>query len=244
MAARGGGRGGWRGRGRGGAGGGPVARDDDGNIVAVEVAGPPPLFPDGVRLPERPTATAKDERLMSRRHALLDFYRAPQSPYHLSMPKRKAEGVEQAIERYGDKYRGAGPNKRPALSKALFLHPKYFPPELYSAKQQRHSAHGTGTGKAAAFVMDQSSSKQGFSRLEQLAKLESKQEADGDGAGKAGGGGPGGAAAEDDDDAPLEEEYEEEDDYIEDDDYYQGNHFDDDDGYDDGYDDGDDGAIF
>lgn len=45
MAARGGGRGGWRGRGRGGAGGGPVARDDDGNIVAVEVAGPPPLFP-------------------------------------------------------------------------------------------------------------------------------------------------------------------------------------------------------
>lgn len=61
----------------------------------------------------------------------------------------------------------------------------------------------------------------GFSRLEQLAKLESKQEADGDGAGKAGGGGPGGAAAEDDDDAPLEEEYEEEDDYIEDDDYYQ-----------------------
>lgn len=72
-----------------------------------------------------------------------------------------AEGVEQAIERYGDKYRGAGPNKRPALSKALFLHPKYFPPELYSAKQQRHSAHGTGTGKAAAFVMDQSSSKQG-----------------------------------------------------------------------------------
>jgi hypothetical protein len=55
MSGRGGGRGGFgRGGGRGGfagrgAGVGPVARDEDGNVLPTAPAGPPPLFP--VRVP-------------------------------------------------------------------------------------------------------------------------------------------------------------------------------------------------
>ena len=51
MSGRGGrgGRGGWRGRGRGGQPGGPVARDDEGNVLQIEQSGPPQLYPVSTR---------------------------------------------------------------------------------------------------------------------------------------------------------------------------------------------------
>ncbi|PNG99790.1 hypothetical protein TSOC_014426 [Tetrabaena socialis] len=68
MSGRGGGR---RGGGRGGFGGrggaqiGPVARDDDGTVLATAPAGPPPLFPE-IELPEHPDISPKDKMLLVR----------------------------------------------------------------------------------------------------------------------------------------------------------------------------------
>ncbi|KAG2426209.1 hypothetical protein HXX76_013190 [Chlamydomonas incerta] len=91
MSGRGGGRGG-RGGGRfGGRGGppmGPVARDEDGTILATAPAGPPPLFPE-MDLPEHPDITAKDKMLLLRRHEIT--HRSKTSPYFLELPKSQKD---------------------------------------------------------------------------------------------------------------------------------------------------------
>eukprot|EP00198_Chlamydomonas_reinhardtii_P006757 XP_001696093.1 predicted protein [Chlamydomonas reinhardtii] len=87
MSGRGGGRGGRGGGrfgGRGGAPMGPVARDEDGTILATAPAGPPPLFPE-TELPEHPEITAKDKMLLLRRFEL--SHRSKFSPYFLELPK-------------------------------------------------------------------------------------------------------------------------------------------------------------
>eukprot|EP00270_Netrium_digitus_P021663 TRINITY_DN9412_c0_g1_i1.p1 TRINITY_DN9412_c0_g1~~TRINITY_DN9412_c0_g1_i1.p1 ORF type:complete len:212 (+),score=39.43 TRINITY_DN9412_c0_g1_i1:108-743(+) len=140
-----GGRGGW-GRGRGGAGAapGPVARDDDGNILAVDKPeGPPPLFPPIKSLPELPEISQKDEQLLHRRRRLNSAWKY--SPYQIEKPKKKAVGVTADVERYSDRYRLAHRQQRAPLSSVLKLTVAYFPAELlgnYTATRGKAKAGG------------------------------------------------------------------------------------------------------
>mmetsp|Transcript_26179 Transcript_26179/g.62262 ORF Transcript_26179/g.62262 Transcript_26179/m.62262 type:complete len:180 (+) Transcript_26179:81-620(+) len=137
MSGRGGGRGGWRGRGRGAAGG-PVARDDEGKPLEVEQSGPPKLYPDLPSLPSKPELSSKDERLLTRRHLLLDYYRSLFSPYYLEFQVSRNESVEEQIRKYNGAQEVKQKPKRPKLTQVLSLEPRYFPAELYSSVQQRY----------------------------------------------------------------------------------------------------------
>ncbi|PNW79655.1 hypothetical protein CHLRE_08g361800v5 [Chlamydomonas reinhardtii] len=102
MSGRGGGRGGRGGGrfgGRGGAPMGPVARDEDGTILATAPAGPPPLFPE-TELPEHPEITAKDKMLLLRRFEL--SHRSKFSPYFLELPKSQKDtgALDEAFDPY------------------------------------------------------------------------------------------------------------------------------------------------
>ncbi|GLI71236.1 hypothetical protein VaNZ11_016357 [Volvox africanus] len=261
MSGRGGGRGGFgRGGGRGGFGGrgapiGPVARDEDGTVLATAPAGPPPLFPE-VELPEHPEITSRDKMLLLRRFELT--HRSKTSPYFLELPQ--AHQDTGTLEEGFDPYRAPQPGKdgsaggghgsgtkraRPPLSSVMTLLAEYFPEELYSSKDMRASRLQTLRGQDAYFrAQSRPDDPSGLRRLEHLAKLESLGEEGGEG-------GPGTrktlGGEGDEEEAAAEEELrdtdEEED--MEDDDYYQGEHFDDDEGYGDALDDGgDEGPVY
>mmetsp|Transcript_26178 Transcript_26178/g.62258 ORF Transcript_26178/g.62258 Transcript_26178/m.62258 type:complete len:242 (+) Transcript_26178:81-806(+) len=241
MSGRGGGRGGWRGRGRGAAGG-PVARDDEGKPLEVEQSGPPKLYPDLPSLPSKPELSSKDERLLTRRHLLLDYYRSLFSPYYLEFQVSRNESVEEQIRKYNGAQEVKQKPKRPKLTQVLSLEPRYFPAELYSSVQQRQSVKAQSSEAQSAFFR-RTAAAEGLSRLDQLAKLESAAgEAGGKTDGPEGESKKGGEAAQEEEEDILEEQDDEE--FDEEDDYYQGEAFDDDDGYDDPYDDGDGEAFF
>jgi len=151
-----------------------------------------------------------------------------------------AGGMEDEIRKYNGVDRAAEESMRPKLTDVLFLDTAYFPPELYSTKQQRQSTKAQTAEAQSAFFKAQMSTK-GTSRLDRLAKMEMKMDASGSKQEGAKADGASGAEPEDEDE-PVEEPDEEE--YDEDDDYLQGEFYDDDEGYDDGYDDGDNEAFF
>ncbi|PNH02375.1 hypothetical protein TSOC_011653 [Tetrabaena socialis] len=229
MSGRGGGR---RGGGRGGFGGrggaqiGPVARDDDGTVLATAPAGPPPLFPE-IELPEHPDISPKDKMLL---------------PTQAQQPGQSQQGEGAGAGGSGSGPRVGTKRSRPLLSSVMTLLPDYFPEDLYSTKEMRASRLQTLRGQDAYFrAQSGRDDATGLRRLEQLAKLESNAEE----GGAVPGGRKGGEGEEDD--GPPEEEVlhdtdEEED--MEFDDYYQGEHFDDDEGYGDADEGGDDGPVY
>lgn len=244
MASRGGrggrfgGRGGGRFGGRGAATG-PVARDDEGNILPNQVEGPPPLFPEAP-LPPPLEATAKERVLLLRKRDLLSSWKA--SPFFIEPTKvAKRKEADFHVPRYSDKEEKKPKKARLPLTAVMTLVPEYFPEELYSAQEKRAAQRLKLGQPQGSYWSGHAARKAGggaLDRIDQLAQLEGKMEEEEGGKNKPGEGEDPGeeedVVVDTDDDEVMEE-----------DDYYQGEHFDDDEGYDD-YDDGggDDGPIF
>lgn len=170
MAWRGGGRGG-RGRGSFGSGAGPVARDDDGLILAPDKPdGPPKLFPPVESLPELPDLGPKDLQLLGyRRHfeqAMLG------SPYHVEKPTKRLGGVEADIARYSDRYKKAKAVTRAPLSSVLKLTLAHFPGELLDTSARPKTAQSSGLTPWKL----QKTAGNDLQRLDQLANMEEKTE--------------------------------------------------------------------
>eukprot|EP00195_Chlamydomonas_chlamydogama_P016480 CAMPEP_0202907146 /NCGR_PEP_ID=MMETSP1392-20130828/41502_1 /ASSEMBLY_ACC=CAM_ASM_000868 /TAXON_ID=225041 /ORGANISM="Chlamydomonas chlamydogama, Strain SAG 11-48b" /LENGTH=210 /DNA_ID=CAMNT_0049595925 /DNA_START=198 /DNA_END=833 /DNA_ORIENTATION=+ len=209
---------------------GPVARDDDGTVIAAQPMGPPPLFPE-TELPEHPELTAKDTLLLLRRNDMVNS--AKTSPFFIELPKPVKEGPDAPVDSYSLQSSKKPKRQQQPLSSVMTLIPDYFPEELFSEKDKRASkkaqdAFWRAQGKRAEAG--------GLHRLDQLAQME---KAAGEGGARGGGGEDEGPPEEE---VPVDEDEEEDMEY---DDYYQGEHFDDDEGYDDGYDDGgDEGPVY
>lgn len=234
------GRGGrFAGRGRGAPGTGPVARDDEGNVLPPEAPKPPPLFPE-IELPEFPELNSKDKLLLIRRHELIGSWRA--SPCFLEKQADTKVGLDaqmtgQAVG--GGKSVAARP--RPPLSSVVTFTSFYFPEELWSQQDKRAAGMGQGRAAQAEFWKKQSAlavTKTGLQVMEDLARMEGNARAAGGGEGAAGG------AQGEEEEGMLAEEEDEDDDVPEDDDYVQGDYFDDDEGYDVDDDGPDEGPIF
>ncbi|GAQ92186.1 hypothetical protein KFL_009410020 [Klebsormidium nitens] len=213
-----------RGRGRGwGRGSGFVIRDDDGNMVLPDkLSGPPPLFPPIENLPEVPEIGDEEEELLNRRRRLESAWLY--SPYHIEKPKSKTVGLAAEIERYADRYRRNPHAIRAPLSSVLKLTPKHFPAELLGPEKGKGRGGGAAQATAASAPWKSAPlATTDIQRLERLANLEQKIEANGDKATEKPKEGEGG---EEDEEEALDEE-----DEMGEGDYEQGYQFEDDELY-------------
>mmetsp|Transcript_27701 Transcript_27701/g.38277 ORF Transcript_27701/g.38277 Transcript_27701/m.38277 type:complete len:237 (+) Transcript_27701:187-897(+) len=231
-----------RGRGRGKPQHGPIARDDEGNVLIPTGPSKPPLrFPEHSNMPPLPTLSEREQHLLLRRRKLLSSYRG--SAYFI---EQKLDDVTVDVERYSDRYTGASRKRkadRPSLQSVMTLSGAHFPLELIGAKQMK-AGRGRSAKGAMSFGLNNNKASEDLLKLDELASLERRyadDEEKKEGSGRAlKVDGDGDADAEEDE---VEEEMEE--DEYEDDDYMQGCDYDDDDGYDDDGGGGDDDdAVF
>jgi len=230
-------RGGGRGGGRFGGGPvGPVARDDEGNIILPGASAPPPLFPE-MELPLHPELDDEDNDLLGKHLGLSK--RLKRSLYYLNVVTKDDDVLDDGLDTVTtkrQKYRLA--NRQP-LSSVMTLIVDYFPEELYTNKERRASSLQTARAQDAYWrqqsgTNDESSLKRIEEHLLKMEKM-AAENGEKETAGK----------TEDDKeqenldyDTDSEEEMDEND-------FNVNDLFDDDDGYEDGGDDGgDDGAVY
>ncbi|KAL6778763.1 RPC31 [Auxenochlorella protothecoides x Auxenochlorella symbiontica] len=198
--------------------------DDSGQPI---VLGPPPMFPE-MDLPEVPEGVSTvTERCLLRRHELQHAWR--NSCFHLTPAAFEAAGKK-----------GTGPTPMQELTQILTLDPRYFPQELFGAKDTKASRGNQAGMWAAAAARRQRGEVDELGALEALAAAESRSRV-------AGGDVANGVRPAEDGEDEAEAAIDEEDEDVgeEEDDYYVNERFDDDDGYDDDFDDGGgDDAIY
>lgn len=172
MSGRGRGFRGGRGRGfagRGAAPLGPVARDDDGNVVAPDAGKPPSDYPV-IAIPENEEPQDDIKTRVATMRRLLQSYK--ESPYYIEIKQQVKGSIDEGLERYSVR-RAAAAKPREPLSTVLTLTPNYFPAELYNVREAA-AGGGAGRGRSEAAYWQRQGARGGDagSRLTQLERLE------------------------------------------------------------------------